>query len=542
LAGSIVMLEASACSESPPASVTSPKAPTIAEAPTTEARAPALPAAKSEDEKAPGAKTEGAKTEGAKPDPSDAPKAEAAAAPGDRIYAKARFAWVYPSPKRSNAWIGYASFGGSIPLRGGSAEKARVMGGAGCDAWYAVEPRGFVCAGSAATLDPNDPVVVALARDAPDVSSPWPYQYGESIGVPRYPAIPTPAEQRSTEWDLEEHLARVERARAAKSKEEVAAIDKLLVGVDLTPAGSGPPELMSFGPLVREERKSIMRGSTVAFTRAFDAGGRAFLLAADHAILPKDRVKPYPRSEFHGVELGRDVSLPIAFFRRTERPKYKRGEDGAIVPSGDVWPARAWVALTGEEIKQGEDRFLATRDPSVFAKADDATVIKAATEAPFLRSGGGDSDASRRTWIDVSVMGGWLVAYEGLTPVYATLVSPGRGGVPVEGKDPLSTASTPTGRFRIDGKFVTATMVSSTDDNLVHTEVQYIQNFSGPHALHAAYWHDAWGERKSGGCVNLAPMDAKHLFAWTEPRVPEGFHGLRSTKDFGPATEIFIHR
>jgi hypothetical protein len=482
-----------------------------------------------------------------------APKAETlpaiAAAPkpeptgGARIYSKARFAWIYPSPKRSNAWLGYIALGRSVPLKGGSPEAARILGGKGCDAWYAVEPRGFVCEGSAATLDPNDPVVVALARDAADVSSPWPFKYGESIGTPRYPRPPTPEEQRAKEWDLEEHLERVAKARAASSPEAVAAVSKDLVGIDFSPAGPSSPEPLDFGPLVREERKSIAKGSTIAFTREIDVNGRAFLVTADHAFIPKDRIKPYPRSEFQGVELGGDVALPIAFFRRRERPKYKRGEGGDFVLSGEVWSARSWVALTGEEIKQADGKtFFATREPGIFASADDATVVRAVTEPPVLVAGSNGSNPGRATWLDISVLGGWLVAYEGLKPVFTTLISPGRGGVPTPGVDPLSTAATPVGRFRVDGKFKTSTMVSSTDENVVHTEVQFIQNFSGPHAIHAAYWHGSWGEPKSGGCVNLSPKDAKRLFEWTEPQVPEGWHGLRATKDFGPSTEVFLHR
>ena len=85
-------------------------------------------------------------------------------------------------------------------------------------------------------------------------------------------------------------------------------------------------------------------------------------------------------------------------------------------------------------------------------------------------------------------------------------------------------------------------MVSSTNDLLVHTEVQYVQNFHGPHALHGAYWHDAWGETKSGGCVNLAPLDAQRLFAWTEPSLPEGWYGQRSVAELGPATVVVVRR
>jgi lipoprotein-anchoring transpeptidase ErfK/SrfK len=129
-----------------------------------------------------------------------------------------------------------------------------------------------------------------------------------------------------------------------------------------------------------------------------------------------------------------------------------------------------------------------------------------------------------------------------MTPVFATLIAPGRGGVPYAGRDPLETASTPTGTFRVDGKFVTATMVSSTNDMIVHTEVQYVQNFHGPHALHGAYWHDAWGEQKSGGCVNLSPIDAKRVFEWSEPAMPEGWYGLRSVPGAGAATVVSIHK
>lgn len=523
------MIGLAGCSESPPARASAPSLPDpVAESPPAPKTAEsAAVAASSKPESKPESKRE---------EPSEKPAA------GARMYSKARFAWIYPSPRRSDAWLGYVSLGGSVPLKGGSAEAARIVGGRGCDAWYAVEPQGFMCEGSAATLDPNDPVVVALARDAADVSSPWPFKYGESIGAPRYPRLPTPEQQRKTEWDLEQHLERVAKAKAAKSPEEVAAISKDLVGIDFSPAGQGPPELLDFGPLIREGRKSIAKASTIAFTREFDVDGRTFLQTADHAFIPKDRVKPYPRSDFQGVELGGDVELPIAFFRRRERPKYKRGEGGEFVLSGEVWSARAWVALTGEEIKQGEKTFFATREPGIFASSDDATVVRAVTEAPFLRAGSDAADRENATWLDISVLGGWLVAYEGLKPVFTTLISPGRGGIPTPGVDPLSTASTPVGRFRIDGKFKTATMVSSTDENVVHTEVQFIQNFSGPHALHAAYWHASWGEPKSGGCVNLSPIDAKRIFEWTEPKMPEGWHGLRSTKHFGPSTEVVLHR
>ena len=116
--------------------------------------------------------------------------------------------------------------------------------------------------------------------------------------------------------------------------------------------------------------------------------------------------------------------------------------------------------------------------------------------------------------------------------------------MPRRGIPTLETASTPTGVYSVLGKFLTATMVSSSNANIVHAEVQYTQNFTGPYALHGAYWHDRFGEPKSGGCINLSPIDARRLFHWTDPPLPAGWHGLRTVerKDTYPLTVVYLHR
>ncbi|HSN98124.1 MAG TPA: L,D-transpeptidase, partial [Candidatus Nanopelagicales bacterium] len=413
-------------------------------------------------------------------------------------------------------------------------------GGSGCDAWYAVEPHGYVCAGAGASVDPDDPAVAALRNEAPRLDSPWPYDYAESIDAPRYPRVPSPEEQRDKEWYLPDHLAKIARAREAKNDEEIRAIDKHLVGVDLSPAGAPAPELFPFGGLVRESRKRIVQGSTVAYTRSFDAEGRTWVLTSDQAIMPRDRLKPYPRSDFQGVWLRDGVSLPLAFFRKQARPRYRRTDSGAFEPAGSEFPRLAWVGLTGKAEGEGAARYLETKEPGVWVLEGDAVVPEPAKRLPFVRPA--EPGAPPRKWIEISVLGGWFIAYEEMTPVFATMISPGRGGIPREGVPAIETAATPTGTFRVDGKFRTATMVSSTNDLVVHSEVQYVQNFSGPHALHGAYWHDGWGELKSGGCVNLSPIDAKQVFEWTDPPVPEGWHGMRAVPELGRSTVVKIHR
>lgn len=479
---------------------------------------------------------------------SAAPSASAAVLPakppteaGPRLHAKARFAWVQPQPHPSKGWLGYLGLGSSIALKGGSVETARVPNSqsrGGCKAWYAIEPRGYICEGDAATLDADDPSVRAVEAARPQTDSPWPYEYADSTGAVRYVRPPSAAEQRQKEWDLAAHLGLVAKAREGD-------VHKDLVGIDLSPPKPGrwgeiptTSDLRVVSPLIREGRPMIANGSTVAWTRELDLDGRTYLLTHDLALVPKDRVRPFPRSEFHGVELGKDVALPVAFFRKTDRPKYHRGADGSFEKTSEAWARLGWVALTGTEQKSGEHTYLETKEPGVWTRADEAQVARKAERPAVVKQ----AKSGRKTWVDVSVLGGTLVAYEDETPVYATMISPGRGGIPVPGKDPISTASTPTGTFRVDGKFVTATMVSSSNDLLVHTEVQYVQNFHGAHSLHGAYWHDRWGEKKSGGCVNLAPIDAKRLFEWSDPPMPKDWYGLRSLPEFGPATVVVVHK
>jgi lipoprotein-anchoring transpeptidase ErfK/SrfK len=136
-------------------------------------------------------------------------------------------------------------------------------------------------------------------------------------------------------------------------------------------------------------------------------------------------------------------------------------------------------------------------------------------------------------WIDVSIGKQTLVLYEGARPVFATLVSTGAGGLD-------GPTATPRGIFRIHTKHVSATMSSDElGEEFELSDVPYVQYFDqGGYALHGAYWHDGFGQPRSHGCINLSPGDARRVFDWTEPRVPEQWHGsllpLRGTV-------VFIH-
>jgi lipoprotein-anchoring transpeptidase ErfK/SrfK len=126
------------------------------------------------------------------------------------------------------------------------------------------------------------------------------------------------------------------------------------------------------------------------------------------------------------------------------------------------------------------------------------------------------ADTTER-WIDVELATQTLVAYEGTRPVYATLASTGRG--------PRGSGSdTPAGVHRIWVKILSSNMDDTERDDVDRhysmEDVPYVQFFDNAVALHGAYWHRDFGRVKSHGCVNLAPLDARWLFTFTEPHVP----------------------
>ena len=41
--------------------------------------------------------------------------------------------------------------------------------------------------------------------------------------------------------------------------------------------------------------------------------------------------------------------------------------------------------------------------------------------------------------------------------------------------------------------------------------------FANAYAIHGAYWHDEFGNRRSHGCVNLSPRDAGKVYGMVGP-------------------------
>lgn len=461
---------------------------------------------------------------------------------GPRVYAKTRNVWIRPKPTTREPWIGFLWFGGSVKLK-----DPTPIPGWGCNTgWYAIEPRGYVCVdGKRSTLDPNDPLVQALAPLGPDSTLPDPHpHYGESIDAVRYSTLPDETTMRKREPEF----ARMQGPKTPASDLVVQERQARELAHELAALSNDPETPIWLVPglpeNLRDRHPHLVKGSAVAWTRELQHAGRTLLLTDDLSWVPKDRVRPLPPVEFQGIHLGADVQLPIAFFRDDQRHEYRRTPDGHFEITQTTHALHSWVKLTGERAYEGKTTYVELGNGNWLDK-DDAVIPEPRELTPwgapvFGVDATGRTPPGRATWVQVSIRGGWLVAYEGTQPVFATLISAGRGGPPHGSKPTGSTASTPTGWYNITGKFTTATMIAP--DRLVHSAVAWAQNFVGPYSLHSAYWHNGWGYGKSGGCVNLSPKDSYFLFHFTEPVLPEGWHGVRWEPELEPSTGVVIEK
>ncbi|NJL93680.1 MAG: L,D-transpeptidase [Anaerolineae bacterium] len=108
-------------------------------------------------------------------------------------------------------------------------------------------------------------------------------------------------------------------------------------------------------------------------------------------------------------------------------------------------------------------------------------------------------------WVAVDLYEQNLVAYEGNTMVFATLISSGLPGT-----------DTNPGVFQVWARTANAPMNGQSGGygNYRLENVPYAIYFDGDISLHGTYWHNRFGYRQSRGCVNLSISDARWLFDW----------------------------
>ena len=231
--------------------------------------------------------------------------------------------------------------------------------------------------------------------------------------------------------------------------------------------------------------------------------GIAFVRTRRHLWVERGSVHFVNGSAFKGERLRRGQPLNVAWVSVRPSKVFDRPQ-GKAVRTLDRHRAVHVAATKGEWIELEEGGWMR----------------RAALARPRLVPPPEDVGATER-WIDVDIERQTLVAYEGRTPVFATLVSTGRD---------TKESRTPLGVFRIWVKLDYSDMddLERTDveKNYAIQDVPWVQFFKGSYGFHAAFWHDDFGRRRSHGCINLSPADARYLFSFTHPVLPPGWNAI----------------
>lgn len=112
-----------------------------------------------------------------------------------------------------------------------------------------------------------------------------------------------------------------------------------------------------------------------------------------------------------------------------------------------------------------------------------------------------------------------LSCYESGREVFFCKVSSGKSFDPVTGEI-VDTYATPAGTLLTHWKIISKNMTAGNESAGYSTPaVPWCTFIQGGVAIHGAHWHNAFGEKRSHGCVNVTPEDAKWIFRWTSPYV-----------------------
>ncbi|MBI3174608.1 MAG: L,D-transpeptidase family protein [Chloroflexi bacterium] len=130
-----------------------------------------------------------------------------------------------------------------------------------------------------------------------------------------------------------------------------------------------------------------------------------------------------------------------------------------------------------------------------------------------------DVDPNAKT-ISVDLDYQTLSCYEGTNEVYFCQISSGKRYDPVTGMV-TDAFATPAGTLMTYWKIISKNMTAGSEASGYSTPAVPWCTFiaTGGVAIHGAFWHNAFGERRSHGCINVSPEDAKWIFRWTTPYV-----------------------
>lgn len=248
----------------------------------------------------------------------------------------------------------------------------------------------------------------------------------------------------------------------------------------------------------------VLEGSnTVRARGSTTVAGTRYWITTSGDLIDASRVYAITPSTFKGTVIADGAAMP-GWIRGKREPS--KPVTTYAAPRGTKLGTIAARTLVTIRETSPDGRFVRVADETWVA-ATDVRSAELAAPPPGTRAD--------EKWFDVDLDRQILVAYEGARPVYATLVSTGKYG-----------HFTPTLVARLASKHEATPMTSDKVDVYSVADVPWTMFYDGNYALHTSYWHDGFGGPRSHGCINLAPRDARLLYAWSSPDVPPGWSSV----------------
>jgi lipoprotein-anchoring transpeptidase ErfK/SrfK len=269
--------------------------------------------------------------------------------------------------------------------------------------------------------------------------------------------------------------------------------------------------------------QELEAGWGIAIVEEKNVNGAAWGLTNHGHWIEMRSLVPARPSAFHGEEIH-DGKMDFAWIvaeRSTPRlitKDLKNKVNGGLATTHVRWEVVPWR----------EERVIGTAPMTRISEdgAEPETWLPSKDLAHPLRMSPPDDAQPGERWIDVDLKSQTLVAYEGETPLFSTLLSTGIGA---QGTD----TATPRGMHRLWVKLASTDMGNldrdDADQHYSIEDVPFVQFFDHAVGLHGAFWHHDFGRVRSHGCVNLAPLDAARLFDFTSPHLPRGWTAVFPT-------------
>lgn len=326
-----------------------------------------------------------------------------------------------------------------------------------------------------------------------------------------------------TAWVCEDH---VELTAAAPLAADVRP-DFFANGLPLGYHFVGPDGSFGYSRLRQAERgvpdAQLEPGFAVAILQiANQRPGDPFGLTSKGLWLPMRDVHPVREFLFEGAHLDEGARVGWVFV--DEAPVHEK-------PLGRRLPGETFQRF--DRLAVLEEREVAGRR---WFRIDEARWVSSRHVRSATSTEPPTSVLPGERWIDVEVDRQVLTAYEGTRPVFTTLVSTGKGR-------PGSELATPKGVHRLWVKLRTSDMTNLENAEASRyyaiQDVPWVMYFDKGYGLHGTFWHRQFGQVRSHGCVNLAPLDAQFLFHWTGPQLPAGWTAALPT-DYDPGTIVRV--